>query len=228
MSFVSAAKKLPVLALLAALSALAQGAYKVEPAPAPPAPELSQALAATLAPKGVRLVNDQAAAVGELWLRNSIPTLGNSGGSGDVIYGRLTPGSFLGVLHFPNQGSDFRGQRIPAGYYTLRYALIPTDGNHLGVSTYRDFILLAPVAADTQLDQALSFDALVSLSRKASGSGHPAVLSLDPPTETKNLPAAVRDDQGHWAVDVQLHGKSGDGEKDFPMAIVLVGKTEAE
>lgn len=228
MSFVSVAKKLPVLALLAALSALAQSSYKVEPAPAPPASALPQALAATLAPKGVRLVNDQGAAVGELWLRNSIPTFGNSSSSGDVIYGGLTPGSFLGVVHFPDQGADFRGQRIPAGYYTLRYALIPTDGNHLGVSANRDFLLLAPVSADTQLDQALGFDALVNLSRKASGTGHPAVLSLDPPTETKIFPAAVRDDQGHWAVDVQLHGKSGDGEKDFPMAIVLVGKTEAE
>lgn len=227
MRLFSTAKNLPLLVLLAGPLAFAQGSYKVESAKAPATAEIPPALAASLAPDGARLTSDQGATVGELWLRNSIPTSGNSGGAADVIYGELSPGAFVGVLHFPNPGSDFRGQKIPAGYYTLRYAQIPTDGNHLGVSTYRDFLLMCPASADTQLDQVLNFDAMVNLSRKASGTGHPAVLSLDPPTDAKPLPAAVHDNQGHWAVQVPLPGKSAGG-KDSSMAIVLVGKTEAE
>jgi hypothetical protein len=73
----------------------------------------------------------------------------------------------------------------------------------------------------------MTFEALVALSKKASGTNHPAVLSLNPATESKVYPAAVRDDQGHWALQVKAQGNSGAGDRGFAMAIILVGKSEA-
>ena len=54
----------------------------------------------------------------------------------DVLYGALPEGALLGVVHFPKATTDFRSQTIKAGFYTLRYGLIPQDGNHMGVNPY--------------------------------------------------------------------------------------------
>jgi hypothetical protein len=211
---------------LCAACVFAQGSYKVEPIGAAPS-DLPQALRDALQPAGARHDNGQGAAVAEVWLNKSVAVQPSGAKSADIIYPTLGIGTLVGVLRFPNGGSDFRGQPIKAGLYTLRYAQIPQNGNHMGVSTYRDFLLLSLVSADTAIDKPLSFDALVQLSRQASGTGHPAVLSLAPATETKAAPAAFQDDQGHWVLQVQVAGKSPAGEQNFSLGIILVGKTEA-
>src|SRR5205085_8813273 len=115
--------------------------------------------------------------------------------------GTLSAGEFVGLLHFPKAGSDFRAQPIKAGYYTMRYALIPQDGNHMGVSPNRDFILLSSVSADTDPAKNPSFNDLLKLSRQASGTNHPAIISLAP-VRDQSFPSAVQDDQGHWMLQV--------------------------
>lgn len=208
--------------MLCALPLSAQGTYKAESIGAPGASDLPQALRDALQPTGARLANEQGAAVAEIWLLKSVSTQPGGAPSATVIYPGLSTGTMLGVLHYPSGGSDFRGQPIKAGFYTLRYAQIPQDGNHMGVSAYRDFLLLGPVTQDTQVDRPLTFDEVVKLSRVASGTGHPAILSLGPATESKAVPAAFQDDQGHWVLQVQVPGAQG-----FSMGIILVGKTEA-
>ncbi len=213
--------------MLCAASALAQGDYKAEAVGVPNPADLPKALQDVLQSTGVRLVDGRGAAVCELWLRKSIPTRQDAAGSADVLYEGLGMGTLIGVVEFPKGGSDFRGQSIKSGFYTLRYALIPQDGNHMGVSPYRDFLLLGPVAQDKDIDKQLSFEEAVKLGRQASGTGHPAVLSLGPPAGANSFPAAFKDDQGHWLVIVKASGKSAGGEQEFPLAIVLVGKAEA-
>ncbi len=213
--------------MLCAASARAQGDYKAEAVGAPSSADVPKALQDVLQSTGVRLVDGQGAAVCELWLRKSIPTRQDAAGSGEVLYKGLTTGTFVGVLEFPKGGSDFRGQSIKSGFYTARYALIPQDGNHMGVSPYRDFLLLGPVAQDKEIDKQLSFEEVVKLGRQASGTGHPAVLSLGPPAGANSFPTAFKDDQGHWLVIVKASGKSAEGNQEFPLAIVLVGKAEA-
>jgi hypothetical protein len=128
---------------------------------------------------------------------------------------------FVGVLHFPTQGADFRGQAIKPGFYTLRYGLIPQDGNHMGVNPTRDVLVLCPIVADRDLGTALKFDDLVKLGRQASGTAHPGVL-VGAPVTGDSFPAVVKDDQGHWNLQVKVHGSSG----DLPFAFTVVGKWE--
>jgi len=130
-------------------------------------------------------------------------------------------GEFVGVVHFPAPGVDFRGQAIKPGFYTLRYALIPQDGNHMGVNSTRDAFVLCPAAADTDLTTALKFDDLVKLGRQSSGTAHPNFL-VGAPVNGDTFPAVVKDDQGHWNLQVKLHGASG----DLPIAFTVVGKWE--
>lgn len=219
-------RKLPAFlmaAFLIAAIASGQGAYKATGAGAPDA-TIPASVSALLAQQGVTFSGSQGE-ICEIWWRNGIPEGANTSSSGDTLYGSLSVGEFLGVLHFPSAAHDYRGQAVKPGYYTLRYALIPQDGNHMGVSTYRDFILLVPIADDSNPAQNMTFDAVVKASRLATSTGHPAVLVLDPPQQGANAPSASQDDQGNWALNVKLDVKSASGAAaQLPFAVVLVGQ----
>jgi hypothetical protein len=211
-----------VLASQLALAGMAFGqTYKVENAGAPPAADLPKPLQDALESQGTRVVNAQGGTLLEVWLAKTVPTSSTASGSSDFLYGSLSEGVFVGVLHFPAQGADFRGQAIKPGFYTLRYGLIPQDGNHMGVNPTRDTLILCPVAADTDLGTALKFGDLVKLGRQSSGTPHPGFL-LGAPVNGDSFPAVVKDDQGHWNLQVKVHGSSG----DFPFAFTVVGKWE--
>jgi hypothetical protein len=211
-----------ILASQLVLAGMAFGqTYKVENAGAPPAADLSKPLQDALESQGARVVNAQGGTLLEVWLAKTVTTSASASGSSDFLFPSLSEGVFLGVLHFPSQGADFRGQAIKPGFYTLRYGLIPQDGNHMGVNPTRDVLLLCPVAADNDLGRALKFDELVKLGRQASGAPHPGFL-VGAPVNGDSFPAVVKDDQGHWNLQVKVHGSSG----DFPFAFTVVGKWE--
>ncbi len=206
--------------LCAVLSAFGQGNYKVETIGAAPA-DVPASLSSTLDAQGFRVSSDQGAALCEVWLRKAFPANPNPSSSSDVLFGALAEGTFVGVLHFPNPTPDFRSQTIKPGYYTLRYALIPQDGNHMGVNPYRDAFHLGPVSADTDPDKTLTFDELVKIGRLASGTPHPAFLVGAQVTGT-TFPSVVKDDSGHWNLQVMGHASSG----NLPLAITVVGHFE--
>ncbi len=228
-------RKIPALLafLLWASAGLGQAQaadYRVETAEALTSDQVPASVREGLQPKGVRLLEGDTLLF-ELWLPAAVPVKSSGGGAGDVLYGMLTRGVWVGVLHFARPGADFRGQPIQPGFYSLRYGHVMQDGNHMGVSVYRDFVLLAPVAEDTALERLLGMDETLELSRKASGTGHPAILSLSVPAEGKSpeQPGLVQDDMGHWVVETGSKAKSesGDGaEAECPFSIVLVGQAE--
>jgi hypothetical protein len=135
------------------------------------------------------------------------------------LYDRLRESTLVGVLHLEQAWSDSRGQSVPAAFYTLRYALMPNDGNHLGVAPSRDLLLLVPASADPGPEAVPKFQDLVSLSRQASGTKHPAVLSLVS-TEGATAPSLFKDDEGHVIFSCVMH--LGSGEK-MPLAMVVKG-----
>jgi hypothetical protein len=106
----------------------------------------------------------------------------------DALYPKLPASAFMGIMKLHQDAADYRGQTIRAGTYTLRYELLPQDGNHLGVSPNPDFLLVIPLADDVNPIQPLIFKKVVEMSSKTTGS-HPAVIALDnagePGTVTK-------------------------------------------
>src|SRR5262252_1863980 len=111
--------------------------------------ELS-ALKSSLEDKGYRLSLDNKP-LAEIWLRKNIPA--KSGAS----YSDLPESTLVGAISFPSAATDFRGQAIKPGVYTLRYEAIPDDGNHLGVAPSPDFLLLIPAASDPGPEATLKF-----------------------------------------------------------------------
>ncbi len=211
------------LSVLLTATAYAQGSVKVEPAPAPTASDVPKALLETLDAQGARVSKDSST-VCEIWLRKGVTLGPPAGGLGDILYGQLGAGNLIGLLHFPAQGADFRGQPVKPGYYALRYANIPTDGAHMGVFPTRDAVLLTPAAADTALDQTLAFADMVKLSKEASGTPHPAFLIMASAESASTFPSVGKDDHGNNAVYLKVQGKNG----ELPIGITVVGQWTPE
>ncbi len=89
--------------------------YRVETAEALTSDQVPASVREALQPKCVRLLEGDTLLF-ELWLPAAVPVKGSGGGAGDVLYGTLTQGAWVGVLHFARQGADFRGQPIRPGY----------------------------------------------------------------------------------------------------------------
>jgi hypothetical protein len=198
--------------------ALAAQTGKIEPIGAVTDSRVAEGVKKVLEPKGYRVSLDDGSVVCEIWLRNKIPAQPKKDSPG-ALYSQLAESALVGVISFPQATTDYRGQNIPKGAYTLRYELIPNDGNHLGVAPNRDFVLLVPAASDDNPDATFKFDELVSLSRKATGTKHPGPLSLAQP-ESGTAAAVSKDDEDHWIFSAAIRLASGE---DLPIALIVKG-----
>jgi len=210
--FTAARRTWPLFLVSATLWGQQYKADKAGPPPAEAAPGITQALE-----KSGFQISNQGVVCCEIWLRASLPpdaaaqeqnaTLPN------VTLPNIRPGALLGVIRFDAAGSDRRGQTIQAGVYTLRYGVMPMNGSHQGAAPQRDFLLLIPAAEDRDLNAAPNFDALAALSRKASHTTHPAVLSLW--KAAADSPGFSQQGDTDWV----LESKVG----DTPIAIIVAG-----
>jgi hypothetical protein len=201
------------LFLLVVFSASAQD-FKLEPI-STPAPGLPAAYASVIQPQGFR-VNGASGAWCEVWLAKSLP-VGAKPDDAAISFG-IAQGTLIGVIRFPAKGADRRGQVIPAGVYTLRYSDFPVDGAHSGVAPQRDFALMTPIAADPEPAAKPAFDDLVKMSSKASGTPHPAVLSMETPPAGATAPSVAKEGEHDWTLTL----KAG----DLTFSIIVVGKAE--
>jgi hypothetical protein len=170
---------------------------------------------------GYRLSLDDGTTICELWVRKTVSAQTKKDVA-DVVYPQLAESTLVGVLHYPKGGSDYRGQTISAGFYTLRYELMPSDGNHLGAAPNRDFLLLVPAASDADPNASFKFEDLVDLSRKATGTRHPGPLSLVQP-DNATTPAVSKDDQDHWTFSASMELSTGE---KLPFAVVVKGTAQ--
>lgn len=181
----------------------------------PDATAVSDALRQSVSAKGYRVTMDDGWSA-EFWFAKALKLQKKD--SAAALYPELSDGQFIGVVRFLQGTSDFRGQSLAAGFYTLRYQMLPQDGNHMGVAPNPDFLLASPVADDARPEQAYPYRKLVALSAKSTGTGHPAVIAL----ESAGQPGTVakEDNNGNiiFSVDVML--PAGASEK---LGIVIKG-----
>ena len=162
-------------------------------------PEAARAL---LAQEGVSVQSGDSAVV-SFWMR-SAPFDGEPASGFGIRFDNIPEGAFLGVLEFPQRGSDFREQAVPPGLYTLRFGLHPEDGNHMGVAASRDFALLSPVDKDLDVAKNYDFDGIVELSADV-GNPHPTVARLELP-EADEGPNLWENDYENWVLDLPVAG----------------------
>ena len=185
-----------VLSFTSALLALLTLAPSVSPLTDKPPAELAAAVAARLAP-AARVVAGPATL--EIWLVQKLEKNGDGPGWSSVESGTL-----VGAMRVSGEFKEIRGKAVKPGVYTLRFGMQPQNGDHLGISTFREFLLISPAAID-QDPKVLGFDGVVALSKEVIGTAHPASLSLDPPEDAPGAPLSTyKNEHGHEGVVLQL------------------------
>lgn len=189
-----ARRLLLALAFLGLLSAGALGAdVSVATGTTAPPDSVSEAIKATLTQESVTVALG-GSPLAHLWFRSQPVAASSPSAELGVNFGQIEGGSFVGVIQLVSPWADYKENPIAPGVYTLRYELMPQDGNHMGVSTYRDFLLLSPVADDKDPSKNLGFEDMVSLSSEATDVPHPAVLSLFPVWDPVSKPTIIKND----------------------------------
>jgi hypothetical protein len=168
---------MPIWSLLfCVLTTVFATAAQVENVGALTAPGASEEVKRTVEERGYRVSLDGGWSA-EFWFAKQLKTTGTN--VPGALYPELANAEFVGVVNLPKGMTDFRGQTIPAGAYTLRYQLLPQDGNHMGVAPNPDFLLAIPVGSDPNPEEGYVYKKLVALSAKTIGASHPAVIALD-------------------------------------------------
>jgi hypothetical protein len=134
----------------------------------------------------------------------------------------------VGAVRVDATYRDVRGRTIKPGLYTLRFGIQPQNGDHLGVTPFREFLLLSPAASDKD-PAPVGHDGVIDLSKETVGISHPAVLSMNPPV-TKDAPlSTIKHAEENlegivFEVPLTVDGKPA-GALRF--ALILVGKIDA-
>lgn len=216
------------IATLIPSGVLAQDSYKIEAVKQTPPDALAPTVRSVLNSQGFRILDGQGKSLADVWLRRAIPAAGKpSGPKGTIQFPELAEGELLGALRFADEGHDYRDQSIPKGVYTLRYGLQPVNGDHLGVSPYRDYALLLPSAKDNALAN-LPQKKLEEQSAESAGTSHPAVLMLlsAPSSASKGAPTMIHDEaKNTWAavLPLSLEVKGESAAISLPVQLMVVG-----
>ena len=210
------------LFLVAGLAPVARAQdYKTETFDAAPPAEIAPAVRDTLSNSAIRVIGPKGPLC-EVWLRKAVPARAKAAQTLGVAYGQFEEGTLFGVVRFLLEERDYRKQLVKPGTYTLRYALNPVDGNHMGVSPIRDFILLLPAADDTS-PAVLTRDDTIKMSKKAIGLNHPSEWSVSAPTdENAKMPAVARlEEEDAWVLYFRMQIQP-EGGAAAPLAMGLI------
>jgi hypothetical protein len=199
------------LVVILAASIPAFGQYKMDPAGDPVPSQIASGTAAALAGPGVKVLAGSKVFC-EVWFVKAAPS-GPASNEQDVTLPTIPVGAVLGAIQFTEKGADRRGQPIAPGVYLLRYVRMPVNGAHVGAAPQRDFVAMIPAAIDKGGSPDL--DATIAMSTKASGTAHPAVLSLAPGSGQVTF---TKEGDHDWTLNTKI------GE--LPVALILVGKAE--
>jgi hypothetical protein len=180
----------------------------------------SDALKKSLEPKGWKVTLPDGAYC-DVWLRAGVPA-GNTDAPG-AVYTWIGESTLIGVITFEKPTTDFRGQAVKPGSYTMRYEVHPTDGNHMGISPIRDFLVMLPVAMDPNPDATFKFEELTKMSTKVTGTNHPGVLSLVQLDSAPAAPKMESDESNHVIFTGAIKNASG---ASMPIALIVKGRAE--
>jgi hypothetical protein len=167
-------------------------------------PELASPVAAALSTEVITVTTGTTKL--EFWWVKSLPL--RPGAAASPSWADVPDGSLVGALRLSANWSDIRGYTVRPGVYTLRFAFQPQNGDHMGISPNREFLLPAPAADDLMVDP-VGFDSAVALARKSSRRAHPASISIDPPGATARPLSTATNDLGHQIAIVSVSTSAG-------------------
>jgi len=188
-----------------------------------PPRELDASIQARLQTKAVQLL-DGAKPAYEFWFCKEIPLQSKPASTAKAL-DALKETTLLGAAYIPVSRRDYRDDELPAGVYTMRFALQPQDGDHLGTAEYPYFAVLVSAKLDTRPDGITEFKPLVKTSAKTASGDHPMIISLRPAsTEGGEMPKLNEPAPDHKSVRVQVPAKVGEEKTSLVFEVVYEGK----
>ncbi|MDB5308056.1 MAG: hypothetical protein JWO38_2258 [Gemmataceae bacterium] len=208
----------PPARLSAAEPSFAAKYEKLDP-PAAVAEPVRQLLAA----EALVVRGEKDAAVMRVWFRAVIPAKATDEQvKNGLTYREIPEGAVVGVIEFPHPFTDYRRQEIPAGTYTLRFAVQPDIGDHTGTAPHPEFCLMSSAAKDTSADPVEKKD-LIKLSSEVNDGKHPAVLLLFPNFAKEDGPKVVGKGNGVWVATVRRPMAAGGTKTTLGFGITVAG-----
>ena len=188
-----------------------------------PPKELDASIRAVLQKKAVQLMNGDKAAW-ELWLVSELPLQAKPASLAKALDAVKQP-ALIGAVSVPKAMRDYRDDELAAGVYTMRFALQPQDGNHLGTAEFSYFAALTPAKLDTKLDGIADYKALVKASSKETSTDHPVILSLRPAgAEAGDAPTLQEPASEHKSIRLKVPAKAGGEKTSLSFEVVYEGK----
>lgn len=166
-------------------------------------------------------VLDKDKPVYEFWFVQELPLKSKPDASDPLKVVRET--GVLGAVMVHREQRDYKDKEVYPGVYTMRLALMPQDGDHLGTALHPYFAALVPAKADPSPEAFSNARSMIKASGKNTATGHPVVLSLRPSSGTKGETPAINEPESeHKSVRVQLPAKAAGAEQARPVVFELV------
>ena len=198
-------------------------AVKVEATPLPK--ELAEPIRKLLDDRAMIVTGADGKVLCTVWPRKALEA--KAGAAGAPTYASLEETTVMGAVRFPDVWSDFRKYKIKPGVYTLRLAIQPMDGDHMGTAPYNEFCLLVPAAIDKAPDL-LDPTELHEKSFKATGRKHPGIMLLFPNLKPAGAPTVEAKPLDTWVLSYRTPVAVGGTEAPLGVSLVVVGHTTAE
>jgi len=179
--------------------------YNIKPIAKSEMKVIPDALKKQLREASFQVTDKQNKLVCEIWLRKAIEVKelpSEDGADGVTNYSMFPEGAFLGVIRFKQKSTNCRGNTIFPGIYTIRYMLMPEDGDHIGVAAYKDFIMLLPAMIDKG---APTMDRELIIATALKSSEHPHNLALVPlEKKPEKTPVFKIDESNNLALYIKI------------------------
>jgi hypothetical protein len=220
-------RNLGVALLVLAAPAVRAADYSVKVADNTPAPtEVAEPIRKLLRETCIQVSDPKDELIAEVWLRSAVPAKATEAQiKNGLTYREIPETTVVGVVRFAKGFSDYRKQKINPGVYTLRLAIQPMDGDHMGTAPYGEFLLLSPAAEDKKPDT-MAAKSLHEMSTKSTDN-HPGVMLLFPGKGATAEPKVVSKGSGHWVLMFLLDVKAGDKAATLPVGLTVVGTSTA-
>lgn len=177
-----------------------------------PPKEFDASIIAKLQPKAIQLLDGDKPAY-EFWFVAELPLKSKPASAGKAL-DQIKEATLLGAVAVSKRQRDYRDDELAPGVYTMRFALQPQDGNHLGTAEFNYFAVLVPAKLDRSPDGISDYKKLVKTSGKETPSGHPTILSLRPPSSETGDAGKLNDPiPEHKSVRVKVPANVGDGDQ---------------
>lgn len=191
---------------------------------APPM-EIKEPIRALLGDDAIRVLDEKGGTVSTIWFRKEIPSKATPEQiKNGITYREIAATTVIGAIQLPQKWLDYRKQEIPKGVYTLRMAVQPMDGDHMGTAPHNEFCLLCPADKDNKAE-AMEVKAMHELSAAAHGATHPAVLLLFPNSKPADEPNLLSKGGGIWVLQVKRPIIAGSAKTTLGFGMTVFGHT---